>query len=56
MSAVAVRAQGLTKSYDGDLAMGPDAAAVAGNAAWLLVVTLALFAVPVTAMRRRLVA
>lgn len=38
-----------------DLAMGPDAGAVAGNAAWLLVVTLALFVVPVRAMRRRLV-
>jgi lipooligosaccharide transport system permease protein len=40
-----------------DLATGPDALAVLGNAAWLLVVTVALFfAVPARAMRRRLVA
>jgi lipooligosaccharide transport system permease protein len=38
------------------LAMGPDALALAGHAAWLVVVTLALWAVPVRAMRRRLVA
>jgi lipooligosaccharide transport system permease protein len=38
------------------LATGPDVGAIAGNAAWLLVVTLALFAIPVRAMRRRLVA
>jgi lipooligosaccharide transport system permease protein len=40
-----------------DLATGPQAVAVAGNAAWLAVVTAALFfAVPARAMRRRLVA
>jgi lipooligosaccharide transport system permease protein len=40
-----------------DLATGPDALAVVVNAAWLLVVTVALFfAVPARAMRRRLVA
>ncbi len=40
-----------------DLATGPDALAVLGNAAWLFVVTVALFAaVPARAMRRRLVA
>jgi len=40
-----------------DLATGPDAAAVLGDATWLLVVTVALFfAVPARAMRRRLVA
>ena len=40
-----------------DLATGPDALAVLGNAAWLLVVTVALFfAVLARAMRRRLVA
>jgi lipooligosaccharide transport system permease protein len=40
-----------------DLATGPDALAVLANAAWLLVVTVALFAaVPARAMRRRLVA
>jgi hypothetical protein len=39
------------------LATGPDALAVLGDAAWLLVVTVALFlAVPARAMRRRLVA
>jgi hypothetical protein len=40
-----------------DLATGPDALAVAANAAWLVVVTVGLFfAVPARAMRRRLVA
>ena len=40
-----------------DLATGPEAAAVAANAAWLLAVTVVLFfAVPARAMRRRLVA
>jgi lipooligosaccharide transport system permease protein len=40
-----------------DLATGPEAVAVAGNAAWLMVLTVAVFfAVPVRAMRRRLVA
>jgi lipooligosaccharide transport system permease protein len=38
------------------LILGPDALAILGNAAWLLVLTLLLFAVPVTYMRRRLVA
>lgn len=38
------------------LALGPDAADIAGNALWLLVLTLALFPIPVRAMRRRLVA
>jgi lipooligosaccharide transport system permease protein len=38
------------------LVLGPDALAVIGNAAWLAVVTLAIFVVPVRAMRRRLVA
>ena len=37
------------------LAAGPDALAIVGNALWLAVVTAALFAVPVVAMRRRLV-
>jgi lipooligosaccharide transport system permease protein len=39
-----------------ELILGPSAGAVLGNAAWLLVVTAALFAVPVIFMRRRLVA
>jgi lipooligosaccharide transport system permease protein len=38
------------------LILGPDALAVLGNATWLLVVTVALFMVPVVYMRRRLVA
>ena len=38
------------------LVLGPDALSVLGNAAWLLALTLALFAIPVRAMRRRLVA
>jgi lipooligosaccharide transport system permease protein len=36
------------------LVLGPDAFAVMGNALWLAVLTAGLFAVPVTAMRRRL--
>jgi lipooligosaccharide transport system permease protein len=39
-----------------DLALGPDALTVAGNALWLAVLATALFFVPVRAMRRRLVA
>jgi lipooligosaccharide transport system permease protein len=39
-----------------ELATGPDALAVLENAAWLAVLTALLFAVPVRAMRRRLVA
>jgi lipooligosaccharide transport system permease protein len=38
------------------LILGPDALSVLGNAAWLVVVTAALFFVPVIYMRRRLVA
>lgn len=38
------------------LILGPDGVAIAGHAAWLTVVTVALFAIPVRAMRRRLVA
>ena len=38
------------------LILGPDALAILGNTAWLLVVTAALFAVPVIFMRKRLVA
>lgn len=38
------------------LATGPDALALAGNAAWLAAVTAAVFTVPVRHMRRRLVA
>ena len=38
------------------LVLDPDALAVTGHAAWIAVVTLALFAVPVRSMRRRLVA
>jgi lipooligosaccharide transport system permease protein len=38
------------------LILGPSAGSVLGNAAWLVVVTCALFAVPVIFMRRRLVA
>jgi lipooligosaccharide transport system permease protein len=38
------------------LTLGPDALSIAGNALWLLVLTAALFAIPVRAMRRRLVA
>ena len=38
------------------LVLGPEALDVAGHAAWLAVVTLTLFWVPVRAMRRRLVA
>jgi lipooligosaccharide transport system permease protein len=37
------------------LILDPDALAVLGNALWLLLLTAALFAVPVRAMRRRLV-
>jgi lipooligosaccharide transport system permease protein len=39
-----------------DLATWPDAASVAGNAAWLAALTLIAFAIPVRGMRRRLVA
>ena len=39
-----------------ELAMGPDALAVAGDVVWLAVVTAALVQVPMRAMRRRLVA
>lgn len=39
-----------------ELATGPDALTVAGDALWLAVLTLALFSVPVLGMRRRLVA
>lgn len=38
------------------LILGPDLTSVLGNAAWLILVTAALFAVPVIYMRRRLVA
>jgi lipooligosaccharide transport system permease protein len=38
------------------LALGPEALPVLGHALWLLVLTVALFAVPVGALRRRLVA
>jgi lipooligosaccharide transport system permease protein len=38
------------------LALDPDAASVLGNGAWLLVLTAALFAIPVRSLRRRLVA
>ena len=38
------------------LVLGPDALSVLGNALWLLVVIVALFVVPVRALRRRLVA
>ena len=38
------------------MATGPDALAILGNAAWLAIVTAALFVVPVRAVRRRLVA
>jgi lipooligosaccharide transport system permease protein len=38
------------------LATGPDAASIAANAAWLTVVSAALFAVPVRALRRKLLA
>jgi lipooligosaccharide transport system permease protein len=38
------------------LILGPDAGSVLGNTLWLLVVTAALFVVPVVWMRRRLVA
>jgi lipooligosaccharide transport system permease protein len=38
------------------LILDPELIEVVGNAAWLAVVTLALFAIPVRAMRRRLVA
>jgi lipooligosaccharide transport system permease protein len=38
-----------------DLATGPDALGVLGNAAWLAALTLVLFPVPVRALRRRLV-
>jgi lipooligosaccharide transport system permease protein len=37
------------------LILGPDALSILGNALWLLVLTTALFAVPVIYMRRRLV-
>jgi lipooligosaccharide transport system permease protein len=38
------------------LILGPDALSILGNTLWLLVVTAALFSVPVIYMRRRLVA
>ena len=38
------------------LILGPDLASIVGNTAWLVVVTAALFAVPVVFMRKRLVA
>jgi lipooligosaccharide transport system permease protein len=38
------------------LVLGPDGLAILGNAIWLCVLTVALFPVPVRAMRRRLVA
>ena len=38
------------------LVLGPDALSILGNAAWLLVVTAALFVIPARALRRRLVA
>jgi hypothetical protein len=38
------------------LILGPDLTSIVGNTAWLVVVTAALFAVPVIFMRRRLVA
>ncbi|MFL5867780.1 MAG: ABC transporter permease [Thermoleophilaceae bacterium] len=38
------------------LVLGPDALSVLGNALWLLVVIVALFPIPVRALRRRLVA
>jgi lipooligosaccharide transport system permease protein len=38
------------------LVLGPDALSVLGNALWLAVLTVGLFAVPVGALRRRLVA
>jgi lipooligosaccharide transport system permease protein len=38
------------------LVLGPDALSILGNAAWLLVVTTALFVIPARALRRRLVA
>lgn len=38
------------------LILGPEALAIAGNALWLILVTLLLFALPVRAMSRRLVA
>ena len=38
------------------LVLGPDALSVLGNAFWLLVLTSALFLIPVRALRRRLVA
>src|SRR5215203_692765 len=38
------------------MATGPELASVLGNLAWLLVVSAALFAIPVRAMRRKLVA
>jgi lipooligosaccharide transport system permease protein len=38
------------------LALGPDLGSILGNAAWLAVLVALLFAVPVRAMRRRLVA
>jgi lipooligosaccharide transport system permease protein len=38
------------------LVLGPEALTVLGNAAWLLVLTAALFVVPARALRRRLVA
>lgn len=39
-----------------ELATGPDGLSILANASWLAVLTLLLFAVPVRAMRRRLVA
>jgi lipooligosaccharide transport system permease protein len=38
------------------LVLGPDALAILGNGAWLLVLTAVLFVIPVRALRRRLVA
>jgi lipooligosaccharide transport system permease protein len=38
------------------LATGPELWSIVGNLAWLLIVSAALFAIPVRALRRRLVA
>ena len=55
----AVEGRGLRKGYGeitGGLILGPQLGPILGNALWLVVLTAAVFAVPVRATRRRLVA
>ncbi|MGH2956928.1 MAG: hypothetical protein ACRDL6_08045 [Solirubrobacterales bacterium] len=53
MSAVAARGLHLVEITRG-MATGPEAGEIAIHTAWLAAVSVALFAVPVTALRRKL--